>query len=59
MTGSSCTETAKSRQCAICGKTIGSLTGMRRALENLGIKGGYAHHRCYDKARGVRLKSQR
>jgi inhibitor of KinA sporulation pathway (predicted exonuclease) len=51
--------TPSSRSCAICRKTTGSLTGMRRALQNLGIKGGYAHHRCYDKARGVKNVSQR
>jgi inhibitor of KinA sporulation pathway (predicted exonuclease) len=52
-------DTPSSRSCAICRKTTGSLTGMRRALQNLGIKGGYAHHRCYDKARGVKNVSQR
>jgi hypothetical protein len=32
---------------------------MRRALELLGYKGGYAHHRCYDKARKAKNVSQR
>jgi hypothetical protein len=36
-----------SRQCAICKRRTGALTGMQHALKNIGIKGNYAHHRCY------------
>ena len=38
------------RQCAICKRRSGALTGLRAALLNLGIVGGYAHHKCYAKA---------
>lgn len=51
---------ASGRACAICGSRKGALTGMRHALMNLGyMDGGYAHHRCYDKARNASKLSER
>lgn len=47
------------RQCAICKRRDGALSGMRAALSNLGIEGGYAHHRCYTRAQVRALRKQR